>query len=211
MARTTKSQPKPAPLDELAELLGIEAQFKDARGKLQRTSADTKRALLAAMGVRVEDDRQIESSLKEIIESDWHRPLPRVYVVFQGSEAIRIQVTLPPKIAEITWRLRFEDGKENSQRVAMRDLPLVETREILGEKLERRELTLRQDIPCGYHSLKIDPGACEAMLIVAPERCWLPDAVKEGRKIWGIAAQVYTLKSQNNWGIGDFRGPAPPD
>ena len=53
---------------------------------------------------------------------------------------------------------------------------LVETREILGEKLERRELTLRQDIPCGYHSLKIDPGACEAMLIVAPERCWLPDA-----------------------------------
>lgn len=204
MARTTKSKAKPAALDQLAELLGIEAQFKDARGKLQRTRADTKRALLAAMGLRVEDDRQIESSLKEIIESDWQRALPPVYVVFKSDEAIRVEVTVASGAAEIAWTLRIEEAGETSGRASASTLPLLETREIAGEKLERRELLIAGHIPCGYHRLKIEPGACEAMLIVAPERCWLPDAVKENRKIWGIAAQVYTLKSQNNWGIGDF-------
>ncbi|HWF38827.1 MAG TPA: 4-alpha-glucanotransferase, partial [Candidatus Acidoferrales bacterium] len=204
MARTTKSKAKPAPLDQLAELLGIEAQFKDARGKLRRTTAGTKRALLAAMGVRVGDDQQIASSLQEMIESDWHVGLQRVYVVCKSSKPIRIQITLPSNTAEITWRLRLEDGKENSQHIETSTLALIEAREIRGERRERRELAFSRDIPIGYHRLTIDEGSREAMLIVAPQHCWLPEAVKENRKIWGIEAQVYTLKSQNNWGIGDF-------
>src|SRR5579884_613186 len=41
-------------------------------------------------------------------------------------------------------------------------------------------------------------------LIVTPERCWLPPALANGRRMWGIAAQLYLLRSDENWGIGDF-------
>ena len=39
----------------------------------------------------------------------------------------------------------------------------------------------------------------------APEgvSCFVPDWLKEGR-CWGIACQLYGLRSQRNWGIGDF-------
>jgi 4-alpha-glucanotransferase len=204
MARTAKSKPKSAPLDELADVLGIEDEFKDARGKLQRTSKETKRSLLAAMGIRSEDDRQIEASLEEIVQSHWSRALQPVYVIFRDDEPIRIRVTLPAATKEITWHLRLEEGIENSRRVAASELPLLETREIAGEKFERRELSLGNDIPWGYHRLQIEPGGSQATLIVAPERCWLPGSVDDPQRIWGVAAQVYTLKSQNNWGIGDF-------
>jgi 4-alpha-glucanotransferase len=40
-------------------------------------------------------------------------------------------------------------------------------------------------------------------LIVVPEKCWL-DPIEHGQKLWGLAAQLYLLKSERNWGIGDF-------
>lgn len=35
------------------------------------------------------------------------------------------------------------------------------------------------------------------------ERCFLPDWLRENRG-WGIALQLYELRSRRNWGIGDF-------
>ena len=40
--------------------------------------------------------------------------------------------------------------------------------------------------------------------MVTPGRCWLPPALAEGRRLWGIAAQLYLLRSASDWGIGDF-------
>ncbi|MDP9065102.1 MAG: 4-alpha-glucanotransferase, partial [Pseudomonadota bacterium] len=34
--------------------------------------------------------------------------------------------------------------------------------------------------------------------------CWLPPEILAGRRLWGVAAQLYLLRSAGNWGIGDF-------
>ena len=41
-------------------------------------------------------------------------------------------------------------------------------------------------------------------LIVTPDRCYLPPEVSEGNGIWGISAQLYLLRSRDDWGLGDF-------
>lgn len=38
----------------------------------------------------------------------------------------------------------------------------------------------------------------------APVRAYLPAALEAGRGIWGIAVQLYALRSPRDWGIGDF-------
>jgi 4-alpha-glucanotransferase len=63
---------------------------------------------------------------------------------------------------------------------------------------------LECDIPWGYHHLEIEPGSATTILVVSPGRCWLPPTVAEGRRLWGIAAQLYLLRSATDWGIGDF-------
>ncbi len=41
-------------------------------------------------------------------------------------------------------------------------------------------------------------------LIVSPGRCWLPPSLEHGKRLWGVSAQLYLLRSENDWGIGDF-------
>src|SRR3546814_13076436 len=43
-----------------------------------------------------------------------------------------------------------------------------------------------------------------AMLIVAPVRCHLPDALRDDGRVWGVAVQLYGLRSERNGGVGDF-------
>ena len=37
-----------------------------------------------------------------------------------------------------------------------------------------------------------------------PARCHIPAAIRAGRRLWGLTVQLYSLRSQRNWGIGDF-------
>ncbi|MDQ7738204.1 4-alpha-glucanotransferase, partial [Prevotella corporis] len=41
-------------------------------------------------------------------------------------------------------------------------------------------------------------------VIVAPKRCYEPQALLNKQKLWGACVQLYTLRSEKNWGIGDF-------
>src|SRR5690606_35575891 len=70
--------------------------------------------------------------------------------------------------------------------------------------LQRRRLHLPGDLPLGYHRLVTGADEQPMMLVVSPGSCWLPDAVAGGNRLWGIAAQLYLLRSASDWGIGDF-------
>ncbi len=59
---------------------------------------------------------------------------------------------------------------------------------------------LPSDLPVGYHTLEI-PGKNDTQLIIHPTQCHLPSAAKA----WGWALQLYSLRSEHSWGMGDFR------
>jgi (1->4)-alpha-D-glucan 1-alpha-D-glucosylmutase len=61
-------------------------------------------------------------------------------------------------------------------------------------------------LPMGYHrlALRLADHRIEAVLLAAPERCYLPPAMRGDGRVWGLAVQLYALRSPHNWGIGDF-------
>ena len=67
---------------------------------------------------------------------------------------------------------------------------------------------IQQDIPCGYHSLVLlseyNQEISRTFLIIAPSQCFQPEFTKTESKCWGPSVQLYTLRSERNWGIGDF-------
>jgi malto-oligosyltrehalose trehalohydrolase/4-alpha-glucanotransferase len=191
-------------LDELAERMGIEREFRNAKGEIIHTSSDTKRSLLAAMGVKARDDTEARTALAELDRAKWLRPLPTIQVLRADGGSLAVDLVLPANTGDITWHLRLDDGRQRNGCMAFNNLELSNARSFDGELLERRRLLLETDLPWGYHSLAIEPGDVSMTLVITPGQCWLPPALAEGRRLWGIAAQLYLLRSAMDWGIGDF-------
>ncbi|MHA7848984.1 4-alpha-glucanotransferase [Serratia sp. D1N4] len=112
-------------------------------------------------------------------------PLPLVKVFYHGNP-----VALPlGGSGEYHWVLQCEDGSQQQ-----------------GRASARKTLTLAGKLPLGYHQLQLTQGEqqWQCRLIVAPKRCYEPQALLTGKKLWGACVQLYTLRSDRNWGIGDF-------
>ncbi|HEV2644021.1 MAG TPA: 4-alpha-glucanotransferase, partial [Candidatus Elarobacter sp.] len=93
-------------------------------------------------------------------------------------------------------------GTTSEGTVPLRDAPVVfaDHREI--STYDTRRVALAGPQPLGSHrlALSVDAYARETVhVVVVPERAFAP----QGRT-WGIALQIYTLRSARNAGIGDY-------
>jgi len=71
-------------------------------------------------------------------------------------------------------------------------------RDVWGVQREVPESTLRALL------VELGPVTGEPVVAASPGRCFLPDALHAGARLWGPAVQLYALRSERNWGIGDF-------
>ncbi|WP_119459237.1 4-alpha-glucanotransferase [Rhodospirillaceae bacterium SYSU D60014] len=194
-------------LDRLAQRLGIGDQYRDGHGRPRRISAESKRTLLSAMGFAAESDTAIAAAIQAVDEVPWRRPLEPVLIAAEGEPLPPVPVVLDADRSghSLSWTVEEEVGRSHRGAVEPGDLPCEASRRIDGRVLERRSMRLPLSLPAGYHRLRLS-GAAEAstVLIVAPPRCYWPPALEGEGRMWGVAIQLYGLRSERNWGIGDF-------
>jgi 4-alpha-glucanotransferase len=192
-------------LQQLAQRLGIAAAYLDQSGGEERVTTDaTRERLLAAMGIDASTEERAREALRALhrrARREWIAP---VRVVRQRSRALRtVAVRLPTwHVHEIRWtlRLRTEEGVETEWHGAMH-----------GGPARRIALDLAVVPPLGYHDLSIELESegrrlqATQRLIVVPERCTPPEARLHGQRAFGITANLYTVRSERNWGAGDLR------
>ncbi|MGE5026987.1 MAG: malto-oligosyltrehalose synthase, partial [Betaproteobacteria bacterium] len=197
----------PTALDRLCALCGIETEYTDIWGRHRAVSARTKRALLAAMGIRAGSGSQLEAALEELEGRPWRRPLPPALVVREDESPMVIPLTLPEMgwKGRCRWMLVYEDGEEFSGEFNPAELEILARRTLNGTALARFAFALPRSPGLGYHTFALEDGPGDAMrLIVVPGRCYQPAALAGDERIWGFSAQLYALRSERNWGMGDF-------
>ncbi len=196
-------------LDRLCERCGILPEYCDIWGQAHVASAATKRALLAAMGFVLDDEAALAAALRAFDRRDWARPLPPVQVVRVAERPYWVAFALPESTPNETWRWRLqrESGETDGGEFVPAELAEVGRQALDGVTFIRRELSLDLALEPGYHrfSLENAGGELAAMsFIVAPQTCYLPPAIQGDGRVWGFAAQLYGVRSERNWGIGDF-------
>ena len=196
-------------LDRLARLCGIQLDYEDVWGKRHQVSERTKRLLLQAMGVPADNEEEVRASLDERLRRRWSRPLPTVVVQQQG-KPLSIPLILPgPTDADrYQWRIVEEQGAVQEGPFCAGQLEELETIDLGGEVLCCRALNIPiPDLPLGYHTLTLlreDQELAQMSVIITPRRCHLPGVLAEGGRLWGMAVQLYGVRSRRNWGIGDY-------
>jgi 4-alpha-glucanotransferase len=122
-----------------------------------------------------------------------------------GADAIDVTLSAPRAFGTtaITWQVLAEAGASHAGEAQAAALPVIES----SGAGERRRLTIALALPPGYHELRVHASGdvtrtAVACLIIAPARAYQPPELAAG--LWALAAQLYALRSRDDWGIGDF-------
>lgn len=167
------------------EALGIETHYIDQSGHAQtvpRHTVEALRAILAEPGRAASG----ESVLDPV-------------AVLRADRPLAIPVRGKAAVGSLRWKLVEEDGTVRAGTARLRGAG------------DRRHFVLPEAPSLGYHRLSVAHGrrTDTAEVIVVPGRAFQPAAVRPsrtegGRGAWGLAVQLYGLRSERNWGIGDF-------
>jgi 4-alpha-glucanotransferase len=198
-----------APLIErLARARGIGDAYHSYKGELKHFTLTTKAAVLRAMHCRLDDAAVLNEQIRESEATHPTSVLGDVVVLRNGARAARINTPAIDQNALLRWTVKLEGlGELRSGEVRTWELPERGSFQQNGRWYMLRDLALPEDLPLGYHRLDIDlefSGRESCPLIVTPDKCFEPAGFSANGKIWGVAVQLYALRSVNNWGIGDF-------
>ncbi len=170
-------------LRQLAARAGVAPEWTDQTGALRQVAPDGLRAILAALGLPCDTDEALRNSLAAV------ETLP----ISVSARFLTARVGQPVDLAATGT----DDG--DIEAVLENGTHRVLKAERAGDRLRLPAF----DEP-GYHTLHL---AEEAITVaVAPARCVTFSDLTGGRAGWGLAAQIYSLRSAQDGGIGNFAG-----
>jgi len=199
----------PDKLDRLLHSYGIASEFIEFSGKVARIPVENRLRILRAMGVDCASAAELEQLLKARTDAEFECWLPPIVVQAEGNAQLVLTLAqterekLAAENGKIYWDLLLEDGSKLSGECDPSALPLLASHTCDAAVFEQRQFTLPPLAP-GYHVAEFHTDACKhsSLLIIAPVCTWQPDCLNH--KVWGLSAQLYSLRSPHNWGIGDF-------
>jgi len=187
----------------LEEALGIESHYTDTEGCIHYANKQVIADILATKGISVRDD---------LLE---HGPA----MVIASAQTPPEEITLA---LETTGRVDTNEIAREGSLTLTESSGLVEAREHPLVCQDGRSFTLQSQgtmaarVPYpkglteGSYRFQVDAtiGGQRAKgsihCIVCPDKCYEPREMEMGQRLAGVSVAVYGLRSQSNWGIGDF-------
>lgn len=176
-------------LRELGAELGLALSYVDFWGQHKAVHTPALLDLLSAMGVApdLQDKPALHDTLAQLRADKASDPLSPVRVIRQSPcEALHVNA----KLRAHAWCLMHEDGS------------------VWHGQISDEAIHWPNEPPTGYHHLRLadvdDATVADTTLIVCPARCFQPEAWQSGQRWWGPTVQLYALRSERNWGMGDF-------
>ena len=193
-------------LYELAEKIGIMKKFSDAglNSKEYLVPEGVIRFLSEKLGFSAKNEEEIKASLEKFDNLAWQTVLQPVYVLKQGSLAFDVVLTKEESEKELAFSVKEkETGKKID--VDYEILKTLETKKIDGKFKIKYQAKLKTDLALGYYQVELKVGAKthKSTIALAPQKCYEISGLEQS-KIWGYALQLYSVKSERNWGVGDF-------
>lgn len=166
----------------VAEAAGLATAWNDLDGVVHQTPVDTLRHLLRELSIDAETPDAARAACQRLTA---RHHSPRSHVV----------------AADRAARLALGDGAAGfPARALTLTLEGGETLTITRPG-GTAELTL-PPLPAGIHRLADESDT--HTIIAAPEQCYVADTIGHGEKSFGLGSHLYALRSDNDWGIGDF-------
>ncbi|NJD56789.1 MAG: 4-alpha-glucanotransferase [Nitrospirae bacterium] len=204
-------------IDRLAELYEVLPGFWDIFGTWHAATLETKKGVLAAMRLKVGSAEDIEQEIRAKETGQWKSFLAPVHVIAEHEQPLAVPVFIPVEKGgegglSVSFAMDDEEGRSDEVLLSGDALSMDGEMVIDGKRYVRTLLTDTARRPMGYYTLTVtvrngagSSGTLwkKAKVIIAPETCYLPENICESG-LWGLAVNLYAIRSGRNWGVGDF-------
>lgn len=185
----------------------IDREYWDIFHKRHEVTHEAEKEILCAMGWDVSDRDVIDQQRRNRFLREWTQPLPVTAVISESDKVLYI--SLPTGIGgRIPFDIQLEGGGSVEGSSDLAELQWLQDIHVGDKRWARFKLRLPSQVPLGYHRMRIhsQSGEPAAMchLIVCPDHAYIPEALAKGAKTAGFNVTLYGLRSEQNWGCGDF-------
>ena len=179
-------------------------EYTAQNGQPVYVSEETITYTLRALGVSISDrpdDEELTQALFEDYLARASRPLPPCVVAREGAEK-----SFPVHVHDgdpVTVTITLENGETRTTYQDPNDAPAAD---VAGVMWGEASFHVPGDLPLGFHTLTLTSpgiGEYECPLIVVPNHLSTADKYLE-RPTAGAMAQLYSVRSEKSWGMGDF-------
>jgi 4-alpha-glucanotransferase len=181
--------------------------YHDIWGGWHPATLDARKAILKSLGIPLGSAEELRDAIYRRIHCEWRKLLPEVLVLGPHQPVLPLRL---PASAAAGWaaiEIALEQGGDLRREANLSELPSTVQGDLEGETFLRLDWVWPGELPLGYHScrMKLEDGRnAESLLIVGPDRAWLPEDLAAGQRRAGLAVSLYGVRSQNTWGCGDF-------
>jgi 4-alpha-glucanotransferase len=197
-------------LRQLAETYGIQPSYQNILdGRRRQASAEVLVSILRSLGAALARPEEARHALRERRQQIYQRGPEPVAVAWDGRSSTA-RLRLPIKKSLRTWQcsLKLETGEEHVWEIKPGQKgSALEVKRVSVENNSYWdiELSLARSMPIGYHSLTVESGphSYQSLVISAPKKAFV-ESGENVKKAWGVFIPVYALRSDSNWGVGDF-------
>ncbi|MDP3321815.1 MAG: 4-alpha-glucanotransferase, partial [Bosea sp. (in: a-proteobacteria)] len=174
-------------LRQLAVKAGIAPRWTEQTGAEREVSAQSLRFILQALGLPAGTDAELRQSLATV-EAGANLSAQSRFTTARTGQTVVLPIAAQ---AGSPVELTLEDGTRRTVR---------------SEEGYDGSLTLPAFDRPGYHTVHLDDG--DFTIATGPERCITFADLNGGNAGFGLAAQIYSLRSPDDGGIGNFAGVA---
>jgi len=204
---------------EIAELYGILPGYYNVTGNYKTVPEDTIFYLLKALGYDPSRD-SFEKTIEMKRFYPWLSVIEPVLIrTLQETSTVTYVTNL-----DIPFYLQVDEEKEKetligisiidefSRKVYESERVSITTKEerfINNKRYIKVNLDVPEKLSMGYYRVKLSIDVAgryikkDSLLIIAPDKAYIPPELEE-KGCWGLYVNLYSIRSQRNWGAGDF-------
>jgi 4-alpha-glucanotransferase len=188
-------------LYDLAEAFGVTTEYWDWQGRHVSVDRATVIAVLAALDIDASTPEAAAAALANHHRYPWTRMLPSCMTIRQH-QAASVWIHVPHGSPVSVW-IDLETGETRHGLSQLENW--TPPREIEDGWVGEASFEIPADLPLGYHTLNaVSDGRQSSMpLIITPVWLGFPERMGQ-RRAWGLATQLYSVRSRQSWGIGDL-------
>ena len=197
---------QPTALRLAASLAGIESEYYDIWGKHHIVEPEVIGSILSTLGVPVGTLEQLNNANSRRLSGPWTHLAPPTIVAFADECTIPISITAANHHLPYALTIHWESGHIDEKTGSLEHLETTATAEFDSIPYLRKSITLPRTSPLGYHTAELRIGTVFAHIniVLCPHRAYVPPQLADSCKAAGLAVSLYSLRSDRNWGCGDF-------